>query len=221
MSRLRTAFIAFALALALPASALAATVDVTGTVTAPDGVPVSGVEIAVLVQGTDQIIASTTDEAGAWALQVDAEPGAVLDLSATGAMVTSEPDEEGCVTRTTPVGRLEVTIVELPLAAIEVPLDAVITDETCPEAPTPEPVVTPAPTPPFTGGGKPAKTPPSTDALGADGSGAAGSAFLVIAGVLALVGGGSVAITRRRTARLAVARRYQAHPLDRRGDRRG
>ena len=225
MSRLRLAAItALALLLALPASVLAATVDVTGTVTAPDGVSVAGVEIAVLVQGTDQIIATTTDDAGAWALQVDAEPGAVLEVNATGAQTQSEPGEDGCVTLSTPIGRLEVTIVELPLAAIEVPLDGVITDETCPETPTPEPVVTPEPkpepTPPFTGGGTAAKTPPSTDALGSDGSRAVGSAFLVLAGVLAMAGGGSVAIARRRATRLSVARRFQAHPLDRRDGRR-
>ena len=107
MSRLRlVAIAAFALVLALPASVLAATVDVTGTVTAPDGVSVAGVEIAVLVQGTDQIIATTTDEAGAWALQVEAEPGAVLDVRARRApRRRSEPDEDGCVTLTTPIGR--------------------------------------------------------------------------------------------------------------------
>ncbi len=174
MSRLRlTAIAALALLLALPAPVLAATVDVTGTVTAPEGVSVAGVEIAVLVQGSDEIKATTTDEAGAWALQVDAEPGAVLEIDATGAQTRSEPDEEGCVTVSTPIGRLEVTIEELPLAAIEVPLDGAITDVVCPETPTPAPVDTPKPTPPFTGGG-PAKTPPSTDTIGADGLGGRG-----------------------------------------------
>jgi hypothetical protein len=174
-------------------------------VTASDGVSVAGVEIAVLVQGTDQVIATTTDEAGAWALQVDAEPGAVLEVSATGAQAQSEPGEDGCVTLTTPIARLAVTIEELPLTPIEVPLDGVITDETCPEPPPAEPVDTPEPTPPFTGGAA-ARTPPSTDTPGADGPGATGSAFLVIAGVLAMVVGGSAAISRRRVAR-AVARR--------------
>jgi hypothetical protein len=206
MSRLRLAAIAaIALVVALPASVLGATVDVAGTVSAPDGVSVAGVEVAVLVQGTDQVIATTTDEAGAWALQVDAEPGAVLEVKATGAQAQSEPGEDGCVTLTTPIGRIEVTIEELPLAAVEVPLDGVITDETCPEPPTPKPVDTPEPTPPFTGGAA-ARTPPSTDAPGADGPGAVGSAFLVVAGVLAMVVGGSVAIARRRTVRV-IARR--------------
>ena len=71
---------ALALVLVLPATALAATFDVGGTVTNTDGSPAAGAEITILVQGTDQIVATTTDENGAWTLQVDAEPGAVLEV---------------------------------------------------------------------------------------------------------------------------------------------
>ena len=99
---------ALALVLVLPATALAATFDVGGTVTNTDGSPAVGAEITILVQGTDQILATTTDENGAWALQLDAEPGAVLEVNGTGQSTTSEPDADGCITTTTPSGQANV-----------------------------------------------------------------------------------------------------------------
>ena len=211
MSRLRlVAIAAFALVLALPASVLAATVDVTGTVTAPDGVSVAGVEVSVLEPGTDQIIATTTDETGAWALQVEAEPGAVLTFDAKGAQTRSEPDEDGCVTLTTPTGRVEVTVTELPLAPIEVPLDGAITGEVCSATATPDATAKPDKVT------KPDTTPPSTDALGVAGPGATGSGMLVVVGLLALASGASLVLARRQHARqVAAIRRHQAHPIRR------
>lgn len=175
MSRLRIiAIAAFVLVLAFPGSALAATVDVAGTVTALGGAPAAGVEVVVLVEGTDQIVSATTDAQGAWAAQVDADTGAVLEISATGPTTRSEPDERGCVTLTTPTGRVTVTIESLPLAAIEVPLDGEITGQVCSATATPDPGVTPPPT--DAAGGNPTSP----------GSGT-GLAILLLAGVSSLV----------------------------------
>src|SRR5690349_16275383 len=109
MSRLRLIVAAaLALVLVLPATALAATTDVGGTVTAA-GAPAVGAEVTVLVQGTDQILSTTTDESGAWTLQLDVEPGAVLEVNGTGQTTTTDPDKDGCVTSSTPSGQVEVT----------------------------------------------------------------------------------------------------------------
>jgi hypothetical protein len=198
MSRLRLIAIAALALLALPASVLAATADVTGTVTAPEGVSVTGVEVAVLVQGTDQVIATTTDGTGAWTLQVDVEPGAVLEVRATGVQTRSDPDEDGCVMLSTPIGRLEVTIAELPPAAIEVPLDDAITGEICSATATPEATAKPATVT------KPDTTPPSTDALGVAGRGGAGPALLIVLGLLAMVSATAIALAgRHRTRQVA------------------
>ena len=82
-------------------------IDVGGTVTNTDGAPAAGAEVTILVQGTDQILSTTTDESGAWALQLDAEPGAVLEVNGTGQTTTSEPDADGCITTTTLSGQRE------------------------------------------------------------------------------------------------------------------
>ena len=185
---------ALALVLVLPATALAATFDVGGTVTNTDGSPAVGAEITILVQGTDQIVATTTDENGAWALQLDAEPGAVLEVNGTGQSTSTEPDADGCTTTTTPSGQVNATIpAEGTVPAIDFPLDNPLTGTVCATA-----------TPPDTGGGNggggnggggeaPAEqqpdtagvTPPSTDTLPvAKGSTTAGNATFLVLGVL-------------------------------------
>jgi hypothetical protein len=211
MSHLRLiAAAALALVLVLPATALAATVDVGGTVTATDGAPAVGAEITILVQGTDQIFATTTDENGAWALQLDAEPGAVLEVNGTGQSTTTEPDEAGCTTTTTPSGQVNATIpAEGTVPAIDFPLDNVLTGSVCATV-----------TPPDTGGGggngggngggggeAPAKqqpdtagvTPPSTDTLPVAKSGTtAGNAMFLVLGVLVGLTGAVLVLTDRR-----------------------
>ena len=182
MSRLRlVAFVALVLSLALPGAALAAALDINGTVSGPDGAGAGGVEVLVLVQGTDQVAAATTDAAGGWGVQVDAEAGSVLEISATGPTTRSAPDDHGCVTLTTPTARLTVTIEALPPAPVDIVLDGVITGQVCSATATPGPVV----------------TPPSTDAPGASAAPRSPGASLM---VLVLAGLSSVAltVTRRR-----------------------
>jgi len=180
MSRLRLiAIAALALAFALPGTVLAATVDVAGTATLPGGGPAAGVEILVLVQGTDQIVPTKTDANGAWALQVDADAGSVLEISATGATTRSKPDAKGCVTLTTPTARVTVTIETLPLAAIDFPLDGAITSTECTAIATPHPV----------------NTPPSTDSIAGGGSSPGSGTALVI---LALAGCSSLVLAAAR-----------------------
>jgi hypothetical protein len=191
---------ALALALVLPATALAATVDVGGTVTNTDGSPAVGAEITILVQGTDAILATTTDENGVWALQLDVEPGAVLEVNGTGQATSTEPDADGCVTSTTPSGQTNATIpAEGTVPAIDFPLDTLLTGTVCATV-----------TPPDTGGngggagnggggngggGVPAEqkpdtagmTPPSTDTLPVAGRTSPGSAaFLLLGGLIGL-----------------------------------
>ena len=211
MSRLRLIVAAaLALALVLPATAFAATYDVGGTVTNADGSAAAGAEITVLVQGTDIIVATTTDENGAWTLQLDADPGAVLEVNGTGVAVTSEPDSEGCVTTTTPSGQTNATLPEEgAVPAIDFPLDNLIEGKVC----------TATQTPPNTGGEKPdapAKpkpdtaglTPPSTDTAPVGGARTAGvSTQLVLAALAVLTAVVLVATDRRRTAVTERARR--------------
>ena len=142
MSRLRMAVAAaLAFVLVLPATVLAATVDVGGTVTNLDGTPAVGAEIAILIQGSDTIVATTTDEAGAWALQLDAEPGATLEVNGTGVSTASEPDADGCITTTTPSGQTTATIpADGPVPAIDFPLDNLITGTACATATPPDTV---------------------------------------------------------------------------------
>ena len=203
MPRLRLiAAAALALVLLLPATALAASYDIGGTVTDKGGAPVAGVEVAVLVQGNDQILSTTTDASGAWALTVDAEPGAVLEINATGPTVVSEPDAKGCVTRTTPSGQVNATIpAEGPVDAINVPLDTDIVATVC----------TPVKTPPNTGGStkthRPAVTPPSTDTAARGDGPASSSALLVLGALLGIIGGAFASGNRRRTVAERARRR--------------
>jgi hypothetical protein len=205
MSRLRLIAIgALALVLALPGSALAAPVDVTGTVTGADGAtPAPGVEIAIRVQGSDEIHAATSDATGAWTIPLDLVAGDVLELSATGETSRTEPDDEGCVSVATPTARMEVTVGETALEPIPVVLDGEITSEVCTATATPEPVVTPKTvvTPRF----EPQVTPPSTDVGGGAGS-TSGSGTLVVVGLLALVSALVLLGTSRRPAPRPVRR---------------
>jgi hypothetical protein len=198
---------AFALVLVLPATALAATFDVGGTVTTTDGAPAVGAEITILVQGTDQIHATTTDENGAWALQLDAEPGAVLEVNGTGLSVSTEPDAKGCITTTTPSGQVNATIpAEGTVPAIDFPLDNPLSGTVCS-------TVTPPDTGGSNGGGgngggeAPEKqqpdtagvTPPATDALPvAKGGTTAGNTMFLILGVLVGLTGAVLVLTDRR-----------------------
>ena len=197
---------ALALVLVLPATALAATFDVGGTVTNADGSAAAGAEITILVQGTDQVLATTTDETGAWALQVDAEPGAVLEVNGTGVSTSTEPDADGCTTTTTPSGQVNATIpAEGDVPAIDFPLDNLLSGTVCANA-----------TPPDTGGGNgggdgeapeaqqpdtAGVTPPSTDTLPMTSSGTtAGNAAYLVLGVLVGLTGTVLLLTDRRRA---------------------
>jgi hypothetical protein len=197
---------ALALVLVLPATALAATVDVGGTVTNTDGSAAVGAEITILVQGTDTILATTTDANGGWALQVDAAPGAVLEVNGTGQATTSGPDADGCTTSSTPSGQTTATIpAEGPAPAIDFVLDNILTGKVCAAA-----------TPPDTGGSggnggneAPAQhqpntagvTPPSTDSLPIAGPASAGPSVLLLLGALVVLTGLVVGVTAAGRAR--------------------
>lgn len=219
MSRLRLIVAAaLSLVLVLPATTLAATTDVGGTVTV-EGAPAAGAEVTVLVQGSDEILSTTADANGVWALQVDVEPGAVLEINGTGKTTTSEPDKDGCITSTTPSGQVQVTIpAEGTVPAIDFPLDTLLTGTVCATE-----------TPPNTGGGngggnggggdgggqKPAHqkpnrdglTPPSTDTVTVGGPMTSGNgALLVLGALVAMTGLVLVATSRRRSRPYATAR---------------
>lgn len=187
MSRLRLiAAAALALVLVLPATALAATYDVGGTVTDKGGAAVAGAEVTILVQGTDQILSTTTDENGAWIISVDAEPGAVLEVNGTGPTTTTEPDADGCITTTTGSGQVEVTIpAEGQVEPVALPLDNEISGTVCSATGKPD---QPA---------KPGTTPPATDAIGNGAGSAANGSLLLVAGLVAFIGA-TIAFTMTR-----------------------
>ena len=203
---------ALALVLVLPATALAATFDVGGTVTNTDGSPAAGAEIAILVQGTDQILSTIADQNGAWSLQLDAEPGAVLEVNGTGVQTSTGPDADGCTTTTTPSGQVNATLpAEGEVPAIDFVLDNLLSGTVCATA-----------TPPDTGGGSgggdggsgnggggeaPAGqqpdtagvTPPATDTLPVGtGRTTAGNASFLVLGVLVGLTGTVLLLTDRR-----------------------
>jgi hypothetical protein len=227
MSRLRPIVAAaIALVLVLPATTLAATTDVGGTVTA-GGAPAAGVEIAVLVQGTDEILSTTSDENGAWTLQVDVEAGSVLEVNGTGQTTKSEPDAGGCVVSSTPSGQVVVTVpAEGAVPAIDLALDTILTAKDCTVV-----------TPPDTGGNggnggngggngggtgnggggdtpaqqkphNPGLTPPSTDSIvvGAP-MRSDGSSMVLLGGLATMTGLVLLATTRRRSAPVAAGSR--------------
>jgi hypothetical protein len=167
-------------ALAAPGAALAADpVTVTGTVMR-DGGPVVGVEVVVTVVGGDVIASTATDEQGAFAVELEAALGDELEVFATGQTSRTGPDSRGCVRSETPVGEARGTVDALPPAPIAVELDRVLTSTVC------------------TATGRPGVTPPSTDRVAGRPAGSSGGGLLLVLGVLALAGGGSLALVRRR-----------------------
>jgi hypothetical protein len=191
MSRLRLiAALALALLLVLPATALAATYDVTGTVTDTGGAPVAGAEVTILVQGTDQVLSTTSDANGAWGIQVDVDPGAVLEVNGTGPTTSTEPDADGCITTTTGSGQLKVTVpAEGQVDAVPLVLDNPISGTVCSATAKPD---KPA---------KPGTTPPATDAIAQGGTAAGNGSLLLIAGLVAFIGATIALTTTRRPRR--------------------
>lgn len=185
-ARVATLLVVAVLALlAVPTAAVAAgPVTVSGTVVR-DGAPVTGVQVVVSVTGSDGIASATTDEEGAFAVQVEADAGSQVRIDATGQTSRSDPDSKGCVQLETPTGTLTFMIDAVPPAAVVVPMDDVLTGTVC--SPTAAPVVTPN------------VTPPSTDAARARRSAEASPAtLLLVLGTLALLAGGILALDRRR-----------------------
>src|SRR3954451_24079331 len=164
--RLAALVIVAVLAIAVaPASALAADpITVSGTVVR-DGVPVTAAKVVVSVTGGDQLASASTDEQGAFSVQVEAEVGSELRIEATGQTSRSDPDAANCVHSETPTGSLTTTIEALPLDHVEVAMDDVITSKVC--GPTATPGIT-----------RPGITPPSTDVARPGTTGTAPSALL-------------------------------------------
>ena len=194
MSRLRLiAAMAVALVLVLPAAALAASYDVGGTVTDKGGSPVAGAEVTILVQGTDQILSTTSDATGAWALQLDVEPGAVLEINGTGPSTSTEPDADGCITTTTTSGQLRATIpAEGTLDPVALALDQEISGTVCSTTGTPDKPDKPA---------KPGTTPPATDTIAAATGPVGNASLLLVAGLVAFTGATIAFTTTRRPRR--------------------
>ena len=167
--------------LAMPAGVMAAqSVTVTGTVVR-DGLPQTGVRVTVTVTGGDTIAVATTDEAGAFVVEIEAGIGSEVAVSAVGQTFTSEPDAKGCVHTETPIGRLTATIEAVPPAPLQVALDQLRTSTVC------------------TATGTPRITPPATDGLVAPRHGSAsGGGLQVVLGALALAGSGALVLSRRR-----------------------
>ena len=185
--RPRLLALAAAALLALPAAASAAsTIDLTGIVTR-DGAPVAGVAVTALLDGTDMIVAATTDETGAFALQLEGDIGGVVQVRATGPTITLPPDDDGCVRSETPTGKVTVTIEALPVPPVAVSLDTVLVSSVCSATASPEP----------------AATLPPTDATrpGQGGRGAAPGSMLGVLGLLGLIAALAGLPARRRGRR--------------------
>jgi hypothetical protein len=175
-----TAIALLAALLAVPGGVLAAGVTVTGTVVR-DGAPVTGVDVVVSVTGTDTVVSATTDENGAFSVDLEAGVGDQVQAYATGQTFSSEPDERGCVQTETLVGRAAATIDALPPAPLAVALDQVLTTETCTATATPR------------------VTPPATDvARGERPGGTSGGGLLVVLAAIALAAAGAPTLLRRR-----------------------
>jgi hypothetical protein len=167
--------------LAAPAGVLAAdSVTVTGTVVR-GGEPQVGVAVTVTVASGDTVATANTDEAGAFSVDIEAAMGSEVRVNATGQETRSGPDGNGCIHSETPIGSASEIIDAIPPAPLEVPLDQVRTSTAC------------------TATGAPQITPPATDVLRATPSGStSGGGLLVVLGLLALLGSGSLALARRR-----------------------
>lgn len=168
--------------LAMPAGVLAAdTVTVTGTVVR-DGEPVTGVQVSVTVTGGDTIAQATTDEAGAFSVDLEATAGSEVTIAAKGQVFTSDPDAKGCVHTEMPAGKLVATLETLPPPPLEVVMDQLVTATVCGTQTT-----------------RPAITPPATDsAVGTRPGSAPSGGILLVLGVLALAGTGSLVLANRR-----------------------
>jgi hypothetical protein len=175
--------------LALPAAVLAADpVDVAGGVTNADATPAAGVEVLVIVEGSDIVTATTTDDAGAFALQVEAEVGDTLEVRATGPTIRTGPDEDGCVTSSTSSGTVTITIEVLPLAPVAVVLDRAISSVICSTTAGPDQATRHPRSEP---------TPPATDGPGSGAVGGTGW-LAVLAGLACISAAALVATGRRR-----------------------
>ena len=190
--RPRLLAIAAAALLALPAAASAAsTIDLTGTVTR-DGAPVAGAAVTAVLGGTDMIVAATTDETGAFALQLEGDIGGVVQVRATGTTITLPPDEEGCVRSETPTGKVTVAIEALPVPPVAVSLDTLLVSSVCSATASPKPAST-----------LPAAPLPATDTTGPGQGGrdAAPGSMLGVLGLLGLVAAVAGLPVRRRGRR--------------------
>ena len=171
--------LALLMLLVAPSAAFAADpVTVAGTVVR-DGAPVTGVEVVATVAGSDQIVAATTDETGAFGVELDLDVGAEVRIEVTGQTSRSDPDAQGCVRLETPAGELTFVVEALPPAAVEVPLDDELTGVVC--SPTATPGV----------------TPPSTDGSDSGEVRSSGAGLLLVLGFLAILAGGTIAMARR------------------------
>jgi hypothetical protein len=186
MSRFRRAhvarivLIALVSLLALPASAFAVDpVTLSGTVTR-DGLPVAGVEVAVTMDASDLILSTTSGADGSYSLVVEAAIGSQVLLRATGPTATSDPGEDGCVRRETPIGSTTLTLETLTPDPVVIALDQVISGIVC--SATGRPDVTPPPTD--------GDTPAGTQTPG-------GGPGLLVLAVLAVVVGVVLATGRR------------------------
>jgi hypothetical protein len=198
MSRLRLIVAtAVALVLLLPATVLAASVEVSGTVTDKDGAAVAGAEVAILVQGTDMVFATTSDENGAWTivLDVEADAAVVLEVNGTGPAVTTGPDDDGCTTTTTGSGQVTVELpVEGTPGPVALPLDDEISGTVCAATAKPDSPAKPDSDSPA----RPALTPPATDTTGAAVASSTGTGMLLLLGGLAAFIGLTAAFSARR-----------------------
>ena len=162
---------------------------VAGVVSDPDGVPAAGVEVVVVVAGTDLVRATTTDAAGAFSVEVEAAVGDMIDIRATGPTVSGEPDEAGCVTSRTPIGGCRCHDRVAAARPVAVELDHAIESRVCSATAAPDrPRRTHRPDP----------TPPATDRA-ADGDGAtpAGRPFLAVAGLAFVLAGIAMVVAWR------------------------
>ena len=123
-------------------------VVVAGVVSDTDGAPAAGVEVVVVVAGTDLVRATTTDAAGAFSVEVEAAVGDTIDIRATGPTSRASPTRRAASPAETPIGGAGVTIESLPLDPVAVGLDHAIESRVCsataaPDAAAPDPSARP------------------------------------------------------------------------------
>ncbi|HEX5828368.1 MAG TPA: carboxypeptidase-like regulatory domain-containing protein [Candidatus Limnocylindrales bacterium] len=199
MSRLRLIVAtAVALVLLLPATVLAASVEMSGTVTDKEGAAVAGATITIRVEG-DIAFETTSDENGAWAIAIEVGADPDVEVSAEGPTVTIGPDGDGCTTSTTSTGRTTVTLpAEGAPAPVALALDQEVSGTVCAETAKPE--KTPKPDSPqkAVSPARPALTPPATDTIEAAGASSTGTGMLLLLGGLAAFVALTAALSARR-----------------------